>query len=332
MITPFSFTENHFRILDQRRLPGEEVWLECTTPEMVAEAIRSLAVRGAPAIGIAAAYGLVLASPYGRDELMRASDILVRARPTAVNLEWAVRRVLTAVSLAGDTDLLSIVKQEAQAIWEEEKLANEAMADRGASLFVAGKTCSVLTHCNAGALATGGIGTALGVIRKLHEQGKLAMVYMDETRPLLQGARITAYELHQDMIPCTLITDSMAGWLMKLGRIDAVLVGADRIARNLDAANKIGTYALAVLARAHGIPFYVVAPRSTFDTQTSSGEAIPIEERDTSEVLAFLGSRIAPPVSAFNPAFDVTPQELITAIITEDEILSGHGRDPSGTA
>ncbi|MDT8271996.1 MAG: S-methyl-5-thioribose-1-phosphate isomerase [Desulfomonilia bacterium] len=331
-MTPFSFTENRFRILDQRRLPGEEVWIECTTPEMVAEAIRSLAVRGAPAIGIAAAYGLVLASPYGRDALMRASDILVCARPTAVNLEWAVRRVFKAVSLAGDTDLPSIVKQEAQAIWEEEKLANEAMADRGASLFVAGKTCSVLTHCNAGALATGGIGTALGVIRRLHEQGKLAMVYMDETRPLLQGARITAYELHQDRIPCTLITDSMAGWLMKLGRIDAVLVGADRIARNLDAANKIGTYALAVLARAHGIPFYVVAPRSTFDPETSSGETIPIEERDTSEVLAFQGSRVAPPVSVFNPAFDVTPQELITAIITENEILSGHGREPSGTA
>lgn len=321
MIEPFSFDGDQFHILDQRRLPQDEVWIECTSAEMVAEAIRTLSVRGAPAIGIAAAYALVLASRLGGEELRKASELLIRSRPTAVNLEWAVRRILKVAGQREGIDLFTLVKQEAHAIWEEEKRANESMADLGASLFDPGTAHSVLTHCNAGALATGGIGTALGVVRRLHIQGKLSMVYVDETRPVLQGARITAYEMHRAGIPCTLITDNMAGWIMKLGMIDAVLVGADRIARNLDTANKIGTYSLAVLAKAHGIPFYVVAPQSTFDPEMETGEAIPIEERDESEVLGFHGTRTAPEVKVFNPAFDVTPHAFITAVITEREII-----------
>lgn len=321
MIRPFAFADGTLSILDQRLLPHREQWIPCTTAHEVAEAIRTLAVRGAPAIGIAAAYGLVLAARGGRRDLEDAGRTLVAARPTAVNLPWAVRRCLTAAEHVGDADLYDTMRKEADAIWAEEISANEAMATLGAGLFEQGRTWTVLTHCNAGSLATGGMGTALGVIRRLHEQGKLSMVYMDETRPLLQGARITAYELHADGIPCTLITDGMAGWTMKLGRIDAVIVGADRIASNLDAANKVGSYSLAVLARAHRIPFYIAAPRSTFDPDIAGGEEIPIEERDPQEVLGFQGRRSAPAVEAFNPSFDVVPHGLITAIITEDGIV-----------
>lgn len=321
MIRPFYFEGNTFFILDQRRLPHEEVWIGCETAGDVADAIRTLAVRGAPAIGIAASYGLVLAAGKGRGSVEHSAGILMEARPTAVNLAWAVRRSLEAVRGLNDDKLMDRLMQEADAIQREEIAANNSMARLGANLFEPGRKYSILTHCNAGSLATGGIGTAIGVIRKLYEEGKLEMVYMDETRPLLQGARITAYELKKDGIPCTLITDSMAGWLMKLGRVDAVIVGADRIAKNHDAANKVGSYSLAVLAHAHGVPFYIAAPCSTFDPDTQTGEEIPIEERDPKEVLCFQGSRSAPDVPAFNPAFDIVSHELITAIITEKGII-----------
>jgi len=320
MIRPFYYDNGTFFILDQRLLPNEQRWMACTSAEQVADAIKTLAVRGAPAIGIAAAYGLAMAAALGNNGLEEAAGLLISARPTAVNLEWAVRRVLAAAD--GQDDLIRTVLFEAKKIWEEEIRANESMAAIGAGLFQAGRRYRVLTHCNAGSLATGGIGTALGVIRKLHEQGKLERVYMDETRPLLQGARITAFEMVSENIPATLITDSMAGWLMKLGRIDAVIVGADRIARNLDAANKIGTYSLAVLADAHKIPFYIAAPLSTFDPATPAGEDIIIEQRDEKEVTSFHGMACAPEVDVFNPSFDVTPQSLITAIITEEKVYT----------
>lgn len=325
MISPFLFDRDTLSILDQRMLPEKEIWIPCTKADEVAEAIRTLAVRGAPAIGIAAAYGCALAARSGFGELEEASHNLIEARPTAVNLAWAVRRVLEAVRGVPENGLYAVALKEAGEIWEEEKRANESMSLLGAALFPEGKAYSVLTHCNAGSLATGGIGTALGVVRMLRGQGKLSRVYMDETRPLLQGARITAYEMCRAGIPATLITDSMAGWLMKLGKIDAVIVGADRIARNFDAANKIGTYSLAVLARAHGIPFYIAAPLSTFDPHTATGAEIPIEERHATEVLSFQGRRCAPEVEVFNPAFDVTGHELITAVITEKEVFFPDG-------
>jgi len=320
MIKPFYYKDGTFFILDQRLLPGEELWIACKKADQVADAIKTLAVRGAPAIGIAAAYGLALAAPLGRKPFEEAADLLINARPTAVNLEWSIRRVLAVAN--GRNDLFATVLAEAQKIWDEEIQANESMAMLGADLFKTGTKYCVLTHCNAGSLATGGMGTAVGVIRKLHEQGKLDRVYMDETRPLLQGARITSYEMVSENIPATLITDNMAGWLMKLSRIDAVIVGADRIAKNLDAANKIGTYSLAVLAHAHKIPFYIVAPRSTFDPNTQSGEEIVIEQRDKKEVTCFHGMTCAPDVDVFNPSFDVTPHHLITAIITEEKVYT----------
>ncbi len=321
MIRPFYYADRTFFILDQRGLPLEEQWIPCRTAHEIAMAIKTLAVRGAPAIGIAAAYGIALAARGGRRELEAAADMLVSARPTAVNLPWAVRRCMAAGRTVDDRGLAGRMLQEAEAIWAEEIAANEAMAELGAGLFQPGRTHAILTHCNAGSLATGGMGTAIGVIRRLHEQSRLSMVYADETRPLLQGARITAYELRADGIPCTLVTDSMAGWLMKLGRIDAVIVGADRIALNLDVANKVGSYSLAVLARAHAIPFYVAAPRSTFDPDIHTGDEIPIEEREPEEVLAFRGIPSAPDVAVFNPAFDVVPHGLIAAVITEQGVL-----------
>lgn len=320
MIRPFYYEDGIFYILDQRLLPNEQGWMACTSAKQVADAIKTLAVRGAPAIGIAAAYGLALAATLGRKALEEAAGLLISARPTAVNLEWAVRRVLAAADLG--SDLALSVLTEAQKIWGEEIRANESMAAIGSGLFKEGLKYNVLTHCNAGALATGGMGTAVGVIRKLHEQGKLERVYMDETRPLLQGARITAFEMVSENIPATLITDSMAGWLMRLGQIDAVIVGADRIAKNLDAANKIGTYSLAVLAAAHKIPFYIAAPMSTFDPETPTGEEIIIEQRDEKEVTSFHGMACAPEVEVFNPSFDVTPHSLITAIITEEKVFT----------
>ncbi len=321
MISPFNYEHETFRILDQRALPERELWVDCSSAAQVASAIRTLAIRGAPAIGIAAAFGCALAARKGREELEKAAKMLVKARPTAVNLSWAVERMLDAMKDYPDDFLADAAIREAFDIWDEERLANDSMAKLGATLFKKGKPYSLLTHCNAGALATGGAGTAIGIIKMLRTQGKLQRVYMGETRPLLQGARITAYEMLNEGMPATLITDSMAGWLMKLGRIDAVIVGADRIARNFDTANKIGTYSLAVLAKSHGIPFYVAAPSSTFDPKTETGAQIVIEEREADEVRTFNGRACAPEVEVFNPAFDITDHGLITAIVTDREIF-----------
>jgi methylthioribose-1-phosphate isomerase len=319
--------ERKVRFLDQTRLPGEEVWIETDDYHAVAEAIRRLQVRGAPLIGISAAYALVLAAysaarqPQSfRQRLAAAAEELRSARPTAVNLTWAIDRLLACLpdpveaSQAADALL-----KEALRIHEEDIAANLRMADNGAALLPEG--ARVLTHCNTGSLATGGYGTALGVIRSAFAQGKIERVYLDETRPLLQGSRLTTWELLRDGIPHTLIVDNAAGALMKRGLIDAVIVGADRITANGDVANKIGTYQLAVLARENGLPFYVAAPTSTVDLALSSGEAVPIEERSAAEVTGLFGIVVAPPgVEAANPAFDVTPNEYVSAVVTENGV------------
>jgi methylthioribose-1-phosphate isomerase len=305
------------RILDQRRLPGEEAWLELESSAAVATAIKDLAVRGAPAIGVAAAYGLAVDARRGADagRLREAAERLVHARPTAVNLAWAVRRMSRRIGLGPEELLL-----EAHAIRDEDEAACRRIGALGAPLLP--PRARVLTHCNAGALATAGYGTALGVVRAAVEAGNAVSVFADETRPFLQGARLTAWELQRDGIPVTLLTDGMAGWLMALGEIACVVVGADRIAANGDVANKIGTYALAVLAAHHHLPFYVAAPWSTVDLDTPTGAAIPIEERGGEEVLAIAGLRIAPAgVPARYPAFDVTPEALVTAIVTERGVV-----------
>ena len=305
------------RLLDQRLLPAEERWLELASADEVADAIRDLAVRGAPAIGVAAAYALAVEARRGAgpDRLRECAERLVRARPTAVNLAWAVRRMSGRFGL-GAAELLA----EAHAIRDEDEAACRRIGALGAPLLPRG--ASVLTHCNAGALATAGYGTALGVVRAAVEAGNPVQVLADETRPFLQGARLTAWELQRDGIPVTLITDGMAGWLMASGEIACVLVGADRIAANGDVANKIGTYGLAVLAAHHGLPFYVAAPWSTVDLATPAGSDIPIEERGDDEVVTFAGRRIAPAgVSARYPAFDVTPAHLVTAIVTERGVV-----------
>ncbi len=324
-ITPIAWEEGRLRLLDQTQLPQREIWLTLTGVSQVAEAIRSMRVRGAPAIGVAAAYGLALAAiesvATSRDGLLAhlraAESELASTRPTAVNLAWALSRVMTAAVSASDTDALRRnVVDEAQRLQREDIEANRQLGRHGAELVPAKAT--VLTHCNAGALATAGYGTALGIVRAAVEQGKAVYVIATETRPLLQGARLTAWELARDGIPCTLIVDSAAGALMQRGEIDLVVVGADRIAANGDTANKIGTYTLALLAREHGLPFYVAAPTSTIDLSLANGEAIPIEEREANEITLFGDQRIAPEgVAAVNPAFDVTPHELISAIITE---------------
>jgi len=285
-------------VLDQRRLPGEAVELRCPTAADVAEAIRTLAVRGAPAIGVAGAYGLALAASQGED-LQAAYDVLVTARPTAVNLRWALDE------LRDDP-----TPERARQMHQAEVSRCRRMAEHAAELILPGS--KVLTHCNAGGLATGGYGTAVGAIRRAWELGLVEKVWVDETRPLLQGARLTAWELEGLGIPHAVIADSAAAGLMARGEVDCVITGADRIAANGDTANKIGTYALAVLARHHGVPLYVVAPTSTVDLDTPSGGEIPIEERDPAEVTA----RFA----AFNPAFDVTPGDLLAAIVTEEEV------------
>jgi methylthioribose-1-phosphate isomerase len=305
------------RLLDQRRLPAEEVWLELATADAVGAAIADLSVRGAPAIGVAAAYGLAVEARRGADpaRLREAAERLVRARPTAVNLAWAVRRVSRRFGL-GPAEVLA----EAHAIRDEDEAACRRIGALGAPLVPPGAT--VLTHCNAGALATAGYGTALGVIRAAVEAGNPLRVLAGETRPFLQGARLTAWELKRDGIPVTLLTDGMAGWLMQRGEVSCVVVGADRIAANGDVANKIGTYALAVLAAHHAVPFYVAAPWSTVDLATPRGDSIPIEERGGDEVTLFAGQRIAPAgVPARYPAFDVTPAELVGAIVTERGVV-----------
>jgi len=318
------------RLLDQTLIPERIEYVVCTTVDEVAEAIRSMRVRGAPAIGAAAAYGMVLAALQERnagagpgsaalvERLKVSADRLIATRPTAVNLKWAVDRILKAAdeALKSSADILERVSLEADAIAQEDIEINRSIGRHGVRLLP--DEVNILTHCNTGALATVGYGTALGVIRAAVEMGKRVRVFVDETRPFLQGARLTAFELMQDGIDVTLIVDSAAAYLMKQGRIDVVIVGADRIAANGDVANKIGTYSLACLARQHGIPFYVAAPTSTIDLSLGSGGEIPIEERPAEEVTCVAGKRIAPEgVRVYNPAFDVTPATLVSAIITE---------------
>jgi methylthioribose-1-phosphate isomerase len=308
-VEPIRWRGDALELLDQKRLPHEMVYVTCRTAHEVASAIRGMIVRGAPAIGVAAAFGMALAKNNG-DDLRFAAIELRDARPTAVNLAWAVDRMLRANGAVS----------EAEAIFREDLEANHRIGRFGAELL--GSHATVLTHCNAGALATAGYGTALGIIRAAVEQGKQIAVFAGETRPYLQGARLTAWELQQDGIDVTLITDNMAGHFFQQRRFDAVVVGADRIAANGDTANKIGTYTLAVLANAHGVPFYIAAPMSTVDLATPDGAAIPIEERSETEVTEIAGSRIAPKgVTVRHPAFDVTPARLITAIITDRGVI-----------
>ena len=327
MISPVRWAGDRLILLDQTVLPAEEVEREYRRWEDVADAIRTLVVRGAPAIGVTAAFGVALAARESRAQdwnglladLETAIKGLAATRPTAVNLFWALDR-MQRIALAGRGLPLEAVRArllaEAHAILEEDVAANRAIGDHGAALVPSG--ARVLTHCNAGALATAGYGTALGVVRSAHAQGKLALVWVDETRPVMQGSRLTAWECVRDAIPHRLIADVAAASVMARGDVDLVVTGADRIAANGDTANKIGTYALAVIAQHHHVPFYVAAPFSTIDLALASGDRIPIEERDAAEVRGMAGRVTAPADSpVFNPAFDVTPASLIAAIITE---------------
>ena len=327
MFRTVEWKEGAVRLLDQTKLPTEVVYVDCKDVETVARGIQELWVRGAPAIGITAAYGIALGAQkisagsfddfYRR--LLPICDLLAATRPTAVNLFWAIRRMKeTALAHRDKTaeEIKKILLAEADRILSEDVEMNHAIGRFGAALIQPGD--GVLTHCNAGALATGGYGTALGVIRRAWEENKKITVFADETRPVLQGARLTAWELTQDRIPVTLITDNMAGFFMKQGKIQRCIVGADRIATNGDTANKIGTYSVAILAKEHGIPFYVAAPTSTIDFDIATGDEIPIEERHPAEVTHIGEKQLAPTgVNVANPAFDVTPAKYITAIITE---------------
>lgn len=329
MLHPVLWQGDHVALIDQTRLPHAEIWRRCTRWDEVADAIRTMAVRGAPAIGIAAAMGVALAAQAlvkaGTERPLEAlaavSDGLAATRPTAVNLFWALRRMgrVAAEIPATGTAWAEALIREAQAILAEDVAMCQAMGRHGAELVP--PEARILTHCNAGGLATGGYGTAVGVIRAAHEQGKVAMVYVDETRPWLQGARLTAWEMGQESIEHRLITDNMAGYFLHRGQVDLVVVGADRITANGDVANKIGTYSLAVLAKENNVPFYVVAPSSTFDLSLADGSAIPIEERASDEVTHLGGTAIAPSgTTAANPAFDVTPHRYVTAIVTEQGV------------
>src|SRR5713101_880101 len=327
MIKTLEWTEAGVRFIDQTKLPTEEVYVTCSNYEQVADAIRTMVVRGAPAIGVAAAMGVALGVQNSsardhaalRQELDEISKVIAATRPTAVNLFWAIermRRKFDALQNLSIPEIKRALVEEAQRMYVEDIAANQAMGRHGATLMPA--SGGVLTHCNAGALATCGYGTALGVIRAAVEAGKKIHVFADETRPFLQGSRLTAWELNKDGIPTTVISDNMAGAMMLQGKIGAVVVGADRIAANGDVANKIGTYTVAVLAKEHGIPFYVAAPWSTVDMATPDGSGIPIEQRAASEVTHFAGKRLTPEgVGVENPAFDVTPNSYIAAIITE---------------
>jgi methylthioribose-1-phosphate isomerase len=330
MIKTVEWTNEGVRMIDQRLLPTEEKYLIFRSCEEVAEAIKQMVVRGAPAIGVSAAMGLAVGLQQAvattavdlQTDFDYMCDVMSHTRPTAVNLFWAIERMRAAFRrAAAETNDAEVIKQrmvaEAQAIFADDIEANRALGRFGSELLADGAT--VLTHCNAGALATAGdYGTALGVIRGARDAGKRIAVIADETRPFLQGARLTAWELQQDNIPVTLITDNMAGHVMKQGQVDAVVVGADRIAANGDTANKIGTYMVAVLARQHDIPFYVAAPISTVDLALSTGAQIPIEERDTREVTHIREQQLAPAgIDVQNPAFDVTPNEFIAAIVTD---------------
>jgi len=326
-LSPVEYRDGIVVLLDQRALPGEVRYIQCSTVAEMAEAIRNLTVRGAPAIGVSAAYGMALAARQAPGDLQAALDeaasILAGTRPTAVNLFWAINRMQAkARGLVGQPreQVISVLENEAKAIHDEDISMNRRIGHHGAGLIREGT--GILTHCNAGALATGGFGTALGVVRAAFEAGIRFRVLATETRPVLQGARLTAWELAQDGIPVTLITDSMAAHFMAVGKVDLVVVGADRIAANGDVANKIGTYGLAVLAQAHGIPFYVAAPCSTMDLSIPDGTSITIEERDPEEVKRIGGTSIAPrEVPAFNPAFDITPARYVTGIISERGVL-----------
>jgi len=322
---------DRIRILDQRRLPQGVHYLDCRDANCVGQAIQTMAIRGAPAIGVAAAMGIALAARKSRfrhpeaflKSLNEVCNQMKETRPTAVNLFWGIgrmKKILDEVYIHGVDEIKERLVKEALRILEEDIEVNRKIGTYGKKLIKGGD--GVLTHCNAGALATGGYGTALGVIYAARDEGKKFHVFVDETRPLLQGCRLTAWELLQEKIPATVITDNMAGFLMMKGKINLVLVGADRIASNGDTANKIGTYGVAVLSKWHGIPFYVTAPTSTLDLTLASGSDIPIEERDVGEVTHFQGVRVAPRgIRAFNPAFDVTPGSLIDGIITEKGIV-----------
>ncbi|MGH9657295.1 MAG: S-methyl-5-thioribose-1-phosphate isomerase [Bryobacteraceae bacterium] len=327
MVETIQWTDEGVVMIDQTRLPREVAYVTCRTYGDVAEAIRGMVIRGAPAVGVAAAMGVALGALRSGDDIDTICDALARTRPTAVNLFWAIDRMKRLYrSLPGSrAERAARLVAEARLIREEDIAINQAIGRHGAGLVPDGRT--VLTHCNAGALATAGYGTALGVIRAAVEAGKKIDVFANETRPFLQGSRLTVWELQQDGIPATLITDNMAGHFLKSGRIGCVVVGADRIAANGDVANKVGTYSVAVLARENGVPFYVAAPVSTLDLTLESGDQIPIENRAAEEVTHVFGVAVAPEGTAVeNPAFDVTPHRYVTAIITE----RGVARPPFG--
>jgi len=337
MIQTLERTDQGVRFLDQTKLPTEEVYVTCTTHEQVAEVIRNMVVRGAPAIGVSAAMGIALGVKNSKAEstgdlkrdLDAICDLIGKTRPTAVNLFWAIQRMqdkFERIRIRPVPQIKQELIEEARRMHAEDIAANQAMGRHGATLMpTAG---GVLTHCNAGALATAGYGTALGVIRAAVEQGKKIHVYADETRPFLQGSRLTAWELMKDGIPTTVISDNMAGAMMKQGKIAAIVVGADRIAANGDVANKIGTYTVAILAKEHGIPFYVAAPISTVDLACPDGSQIPIEQRNGREVTHIAGKQMVPDgVEVENPAFDVTPAKYVAAIITEKGIARAPYQD-----
>jgi len=350
MIQTLEWTERGVRFIDQTKLPTEEVYVDCTTYEEVADVIRNMVVRGAPAIGVAAAMGIALGVKNSKAEstgdLKREFDhicnVIGKTRPTAVNLFWAIRRMqqkFEALRVLPVQQIKQALIEEARRMHAEDIAINRAMGRHGSALMPA--SGGVLTHCNAGALATAGYGTALGVIRAAIEDGKKIHVYADETRPFLQGSRLTAWELMKDGIPTTVISDNMSGAMMRQGKIGAVIVGADRIAANGDVANKIGTYTVAVLAKEHNIPFYVAAPISTIDLATPDGSKIPIEQRNPAEVTHIVGKAITPEgVGIENPAFDVTPAKYVTAIVTErgiarapyDQSLAALARDEAHLA
>jgi len=320
----------YVELIDQTLLPGRLVWIQCRSVECMFEAIRSLRVRGAPAIGVAAGYGLVLAvrgAGEGKDEffaaLEKGRDYLASSRPTAVNLSWALNRMVIRARQLSDRPVSTIKQsllEEALTIQQEDANMCRTIGGFGAELVP--ESATILTHCNAGSLATAEYGTALAAVYTAVEQGKKVRVFADETRPLLQGARLTSWELHQAGVPVTVICDSAAGWVMRTHKVDLVIVGADRIAANGDTANKIGTYSLAVLAKRHKVPFYVAAPSSTFDLSLANGSKIPIEARSAEEIGRSFGFQVVPEgVSCFNPAFDVTPAELISAIVTERGVI-----------
>jgi methylthioribose-1-phosphate isomerase len=329
MLPTIAWQDNTVVMIDQRKLPGQEVYVHCKTANEVARAIKTMVIRGAPAIGVAAAMGIALGMQRSKAqgtrqfavELNKLCDVMADTRPTAVNLFWAIermKRVFSEAAQAGRSvdEIKTTLVAEAQAIHDEDVASCRSMGRFGAD--VVPENARILTHCNAGALATAGYGTALGVIRAAAEQGKVVQVFADETRPFLQGARLTAWELVRDGVPTTVITESMAGPLMRSGGIDFIVVGADRIAANGDFANKIGTYTVAMMAQAHNVPFYVAAPLSTIDLRTPDGDAIPIEERNAREMTHLGTTRLAPEgASVWNPAFDITPHHLVAGIITE---------------